>query len=501
MSHMRRLRLLRLCLSLVLLALNTSEIICWILNARHAIQNERSTITSPTQLHGIREPKERKAYPQQTPHSGRHFVPSHPAYQSLRRRYTKLLRRRGTSRHRFMEGWYYRLTLPEANFVFVISIEDPGNNKSEFRLSCIQIIGPNDGYLVQADKDDTKFWAWKYQQGLGCAFELKQQPNVFDDDKPVTARTKEEFHDQVESGFQILPNHLMGRIRGHDGSLGGVLAGQGHSGSCDFDISVEPLCGWGDVQGDQKSTAGWLSNFAVFEPHWQVTLADARATGTVTWNNHTYKFAHAPLYAEKNWGAALPPKWYWTQCNSFSGYEQLSVTAGGGVRTIPFGRRESLGMVSIHHNGIFYEGTPWTGNMEWKVTPFGSWELKGYGIGQHPFEAVVKYECDPETTPGLVFRAPTPDQGMVLFCRATFKAQCILTLWELEWNSSRKIYVRKAGPPLIDRATSLYGGAEVGGGPWWDEWGGESKLKQPIRGLLQLPVRLANLRRRYRKSI
>lgn len=455
---------------------------------------------SSSSLFALPEPVARKAYPQQPPHTGRHFTPSHPAAQYRRRRHWRFLRRR-----RFMEGWYYRLTLPDDNisFVFIVSIEDPGNTSSNLTLSCIQVIGPNDEYLVQADRDDTRFWAWKHQMGLGCVFQWQPHEDAAEL-KATAAQTKDEFNRRVVSGFQVLPHHLIGRVHGHDGSRGGVLPGMGVEGSCEFDFTVEPLCGWGEspttngTDNYQTSTGGWLSSFAVFEPHWQVILADARATGTVTWQNRTYTFANAPFYAEKNWGAALPQKWYWTQCNSFPGYEQLSVTAGGGIRKIPFGRRESLGMVSIHYNGKFYEGTPWTGNMEWKVQPFGSWELKGYGTGRHPFEAVVTYTCDPKATPGLVFRAPTPDEGMVLFCRATFEAKCTLTLWELEWNANKKVFERKPGRPLIDGATSRQGGAEVGGGPWWDRWAGESKLKQPIRGLLRFPFRVGSMLRRIR---
>jgi tocopherol cyclase len=425
----------------------------------------------------------------QTPHSGRHFTPSHPAYKKR----WWLPRRR--IRKRFMEGWYYRLTLPTASFAVIVSIEDPGNDNSKLNLACIQFIGPNNEYLVQADADDTKFWAHKHQLGFGCVFEYTNNTNETYDTTMQPELSCDAWRNTVQSGFQCLPHHLMGRIRGHDGSGGGVLDGQGVPGVCEFDFSVEPVCGWGDTNDTQKRTAGWLANLAVFEPHWQVTMADARATGTITWKNTTFAFRDAPLYAEKNWGAALPSKWYWTQCNSFDGYKQLSVTAGGGIRKIPFGRNEALGMVSVHYNGTFYEGVPWTGAMNWKVATWGKWELSGYGLGRHPFEAVVSYTCDPVTTPGLVFRAPTPDEGMVYFCRDTFEATTTLTLWELSWNSSEKKYIR-IEPPLIDGATSSQGGAEIGGGPWWDDWVGESRLKQPIKGLLRLPFKLQALRRR-----
>ena len=419
-----------------------------------------------------------KAFEQQTPHSGRHFVPSHPAY-----RHRRFFRRRG----RFMEGWYYRLTTSEGSFAIIPSIEDAGNPKSDLKLACIQIVGPDNTYLVQADVDDTKFWAWKKQQGLGFTFDYEPDANV---DCTTTALEPFDWHRVVKSGFQILPDRFLGKIHGHDGSMGGVLPGQGVPGTCSFDFSVKPICGWGDTKGPQKRTGGWLSRFAIFEPHWQVTLADGRATGTITWQNRTISFVDAPFYAEKNWGAALPSKWYWTQCNSFPGYEQLSVTAGGGIRKLPFGGREALGMVCVHVNGTFYEATPWTGSMSWKVETWGNWELSGRSVfTDRPFEVEISYRVDPSITPGLVFRAPTPDEGMVLFCRDTFEAQTTLTLWELVWDKETKEYIRKPGPPLIDQATSNVGGAEVGGGPWWDTWKATSQVSKPVMFALRLPLR------------
>ncbi len=430
----------------------------------------------------------KRPYPQQTPHSGRHFLPSHPAFRR------KLKRRR-----RFTEGWYYRLTLPDENisFAFIISIEDPGMKKSDLKLACIQVIGPSNGYLVQADRDDTKFWAWKHQQGLGYTFEYKSDPP---DDDCVTAMDPDEWRETVKSGFQVLPSRLMGKIHGHDGTKGGVLKGQGNPGFCHFDFTFTPLCGWGDADGEQKSTAGWLASFAVFEPHWQVTTADARATGTVTWQNTTYNFQNAPFYAEKNWGAALPIKWYWTQCNSFDGFmssgePQLSVTAGGGIRQTPIGK-ESLGMICVHYNGTFYEAVPWTGIMEWQVTPWGSWILNGNcTTGDRPFQVEFTCKVNPEENPGLIFRAPTPDEGMVYFCRDTFEANCVLSLWELVWDDYSKSFVRKE-PPLINAAKSHQGGAEIGGGPWWDTWSRVSDMRQPLKALVQLPYRVDHLRRK-----
>jgi tocopherol cyclase len=429
-----------------------------------------------------------------------------------------------------MEGWYYRLTLVEEkiSFAFIISIEDPGIKCSELNLACIQVVGPEDGYLVQASKDDTKFWASRNEQSLGYTFEYQNEREEEEIFKFATKLDIEHWKQIVKSGFQVSPNRLIGRVNGHDGSDGGVLEGQGIGGTCEFDFHITPICGWGSCTSTKSgssetqkstggkfyasetqkcqftfpisnqsmwtSTKGWLSSFPIFEPHWQVTLADARASGTVIWNGTRYDFSNEPFYAEKNWGAALPCKWYWTQCNSFDGYDQLSVTAGGGIRKLPFGQQESLGMISVHHNYTFYEAVPWKGSMEWNVSTWGYWGLRGECLeGDKKFAVEIEYSCDPVAIPGLVFRAPTPDEGMVYFCRDTFDAKCILSLWELELDADSQIgkaYKRKE-PPIIDRALSTQGGAEIGGGPWWSEWSAKSKLKRVIKTLLNLPKKLS----------
>ena len=279
------------------------------------------------------------AYPQQTPHSGRHFLPSHPAYHQRERKRDRIRRwarlgfgargARRTKSRRFMEGWYYRLTLPpsqgDASFAFIFSIDDPvgngGTGGTDLSLAAAQVMGPGDGYIVHADRDDTKFWAWEASQGLGCTFGWKDDGDEGGDEDGdrnamTTALHPDEWRRRVRTGFQVLPNSLQGRLVGRDGTerdavvLGGPRddARSGDAKStpapavCDFDMSIRPLSGWGDDGSDarqQRSTAGWLASFAVFEPHWQVTLADARATGTVNWNGTRYDFVDAPFYAEK----------------------------------------------------------------------------------------------------------------------------------------------------------------------------------------------------------
>lgn len=428
-----------------------------------------------------------RAYPQQTPHSGRHFRPSHPSFHQsdygVRRVLRKVLnplRRKSRRNHskRFMEGWYYRLTLPAYNvsFAFIFSIEDPNRYdeyiKSDFSLACAQVMGPNDEYVVQADKDHTKFWAWESQQALGCIFELQDESER---SNQIEAIAPDDFSNRVKSGFQMLPNRLQGTINGHDGSRGGVMKGQGIPRTCDFDIHINPLSGWGDDENEddtsgnrsnQKSTAGWLARYSIFEPHWQVTMADGRASGSVTWDGIEYNFTNAPFYAEKNWGGSFPSKWYWLQCNDFSGYtsadgaSRLSLTAGGGIRKLPLGKTESLGMISVHYNGAFFEAVPWTSEMSWDVEPWGSWKFLGRCTsGERSFEVEVKAICEEN---GVVLRAPTKENGMVYFCRDSFYGNVSMSLFKLVWDDKINDYIR--GETLIDAAFSRNAAVEIGGG-------------------------------------
>ena len=152
-------------------------------------------------------------------------------------------------------------------------------------------------------------------------------------------------------------------------------------------------------------------------------------------------------------------------------------------------------MVSIHYNGDFYEGVPWMGGMSWTVDPWGRWVLEGNStLGERLFAAKVVYEAEDE---GLVFRAPTQEEGLVRFCRDTFDAKCTVWLWELRRNTTNGSYERV---PIIDGAVSYQGGAEVGGGPWWDTWSGESRLKRPVKLLLRLPGSIIRWRRSFRRK-
>ena len=65
--------------------------------------------------------------PLSTPHAGSHW--------------------NGRSKRRFMEGWYFRVTIPDerASFCWMYSIENPAGGPGA--LVGAQVLGPDDGYV------------------------------------------------------------------------------------------------------------------------------------------------------------------------------------------------------------------------------------------------------------------------------------------------------------------------------------------------------------------
>ena len=57
-------------------------------------------------------------------------------------------------------------------------------------------------------------------------------------------------------------------------------------------------------------------------------------------------------------------------------YPGLSVTAVGARRGLLVGLpsvEEDVGLIGVHHEGQFIELTPWVGDVDWDVEPWGKW--------------------------------------------------------------------------------------------------------------------------------
>ncbi|HSM80212.1 MAG TPA: tocopherol cyclase family protein, partial [Nodosilinea sp.] len=358
-------------------------------------------------------------HPLQTPHSGYHW---------------------DGNASRFFEGWYFRLTLPEARqtFAFMYSIEDPGGGQP-YSGGTAQVLGPDDGYFCRTFPAVGQFWAWREGLGLGhWRGNPKSQPCLSSSD------LQDQFKDQIQA--QILEGYQV-TATGHQGYLNDPVLG-----AVAWDYRTEPVYGWGSSGQPQQSTAGLLSSLPIFEPGWQILMAHGLATGWVEWQGQRYEFTQAPAYSEKNWGRSFPKKWFWLNCNAFNDLPDLALTAVGARRQV-LGWTESVAMVGLHHGGQFYEFVPWNARVSWRVEPWGRWHLRG-----ETADWVVEV-TGTTAHPGTLVRVPT-EAGMALRCRDTAQGDLTLALWRKQ-GSQRQ---------LIVRATSAQAGLEVGGGPWDRAW-------------------------------
>lgn len=82
-----------------------------------------------------------------------------------------------------------------------------------------------------------------------------------------------------------------------------------------------PRAVWGGLGAAQVVPA--LSQY------WHPWLLGARVTGTLEVDGRTVVLDGATAYAEKNWGAAFPPAWWWGQAHGFERDDVCVAFAGG----------------------------------------------------------------------------------------------------------------------------------------------------------------------------
>ncbi|HEY9844597.1 MAG TPA: tocopherol cyclase family protein, partial [Candidatus Caenarcaniphilales bacterium] len=318
-------------------------------------------------------------------------------------------------------------------FAFMYSIEDPVGAKPSSG-GAAQILGPEDGYLCRTFPKVRNFWAWRDRLGLGHwgKTDLLQEPGYL---------APERFDQHIQEGYQ-----------GTATLNQGVLHDPGSTQSARWHYTIEPVYGWGEPAGPQQSTAGWFSQFPIFEPGWQILMAHGLATGWIEWQGRRYEFVNAPAYSEKNWGGAFPQKWFWLNCNGFDHEPDLALTAGGGRRGVLWWM-ESVAMIGLHYQNRFFGFMPWNSEVYWNVAPWGSWHMQAHNQ-QYAVELMGT-----TTRPGTALRAPTA-QGLVHCCRDTMHGD--LTLQLREWHPDK--------PKLLLEAHSSVCGLETGGGPWTGAW-------------------------------
>ncbi|XVF35457.1 hypothetical protein REPUB_Repub18cG0147800 [Reevesia pubescens] len=394
-----------------------------------------------------------------TPHSGYHFD--------------------GTTR-RFFEGWYFKVSIPERkqSFCFMYTVENPAFRRKlttwetlqhgpRFTGVGAQILGAYDKYICQYTEDSQNFWGSRHELILGNTFLANN-----DSRPPSKEVPPQEFNKKVLEGFQVSPLWHQGSIR-DDGRTYYAKTVK----TARWEYSTRPIYGWGDVGSKQKSTAGWLAAFPIFEPHWQVCMAGGLSTGWIEWDGERFEFQDAPSYSEKNWGGGFPRKWFWAQCNVFEGASgEVALTAAGGLRQLPGLTEtfENAALIGVHYDGIFYEFVPWNGVLSWEIAQWGYWYIAGENETH-----MVELKATTNDS-GTTLRAPTTVAGLAPACKDTCFGDLNLKIWEKN-NEGTK------GKLILDVKSDM-AALEVGGGPWFNTWKGKTKMPEVIKNALQVPV-------------
>ncbi|KAI5669299.1 hypothetical protein M9H77_19152 [Catharanthus roseus] len=397
--------------------------------------------------------------PTRTPHSGYHFD--------------------GTTR-KFFEGWYFKVSIPECrqSFCFMYSIENPAFTKRLSGLELLQygprftgvgaqILGADDKYICQYTEDSQNFWGSREELMLGNTFVAQKGKRP-----PSKEVQPQEFNQSVLEGFQVTPLWHQGFIR-DDGRTDYAETVK----TARWEYSTRPIYGWGNVGAKQKSTAGWLAAFPVFEPHWQICMAGGLSTGWIEWDGKRFEFENAPSYSEKNWGAGFPRKWFWVQCNVFEGTSgEVALTAGGGLRQLPglSDTFENAALVGVHYQGVYYEFAPWNGVVSWEIAQWGHWYI-------YADSETHKVELEAATKdPGTTLRAPTVEAGLAPTCKDTCFAELRLRIWDRKSDGG-------PGNVILDVRSNM-AAVEVGGGPWFNTWRGKTNTPEILNRAINLPV-------------
>lgn len=188
---------------------------------------------------------------------------------------------------------------------------------------------------------------------------------------------------------------------------------------------------------------GVFSAIPFLNQYWHPYYLGGRATGTVQYGEESWTFTDAKLYAERNWGAGFPLRWWWGQAHDF-GDADVCVAFSGGLL--------SLGPVARDVNGIVVR----LGTQVIRMTPpvlvrsqlgDNQWSLRGRSPRYE-----IELEGDGRHLPPHVLPVPLPAQRRNIdtdFEHLGGRLRCV---------------VRQSGRLLFD-GTSELAGLEVGTRP------------------------------------
>lgn len=92
---------------------------------------------------------------------------------------------------------------------------------------------------------------------------------------------------------------------------------------------------------------GWYSFMPFMQCYHGLVSAHHQLSGQLNYRGQMINFSGGKGYVEKDWGSSFPLAWVWTQCNHYTGYDDLSIMAS--VAHIPWLGNYFIGFLAIVH--------------------------------------------------------------------------------------------------------------------------------------------------------
>lgn len=83
---------------------------------------------------------------------------------------------------------------------------------------------------------------------------------------------------------------------------------------------------------------GVFSSVPFLNQYWHPYRLGGNATGSVSFGTDNWSFGGGRLYAERNWGAGFPERWWWGQAHDFDAADVSVAFSGGALRLGALGR-------------------------------------------------------------------------------------------------------------------------------------------------------------------
>jgi hypothetical protein len=139
------------------------------------------------------------------------------------------------------------------------------------------------------------------------------------------------------------------------------------------DLSIDRTVGWPYALGG----GGIFSALPFLGQYWHPHILGGEVSGQASTGSERWTFDSADIYAEKNWGAGFPERWWWGQAQGFDRPDVCVAFGGGRLTAGPLAVTVGGAVIRVGNDVIRF-APPWSSvrssadGTRWEVTARGS---------------------------------------------------------------------------------------------------------------------------------